>query len=393
MICKIGDNIISALGFTTDENYRQVKLGNTGLRRHEGLFGINEPAMVSLIDKQLLEKKFATLPQKNTVRYTPLEMAAILSASDAINEAGIDVSSERVLFVLSTTKGNVDVIKDNTRDDLSQNRNTQIYLWRSAQLIAEFFGNKNTPLVVSNACISGAAALLAAKQELESGRYDYAVVVGADMLCKFIISGFQSFKALSQDICKPFDAQRVGLNLGEAAATIVLRQCDMRFANNADAFSQIGKSQIVLQSGVVRNDANHISGPSRTGEGLFRALHKTLQSVDIQQIAFINAHGTATPYNDAMEEIAIARAGLEAAPVNSLKGYFGHTLGAAGILESIISARALEENTVLPTLGFETAATDSKVNVANKLMRTQKPYFVKLLSGFGGCNAALVFQK
>jgi 3-oxoacyl-[acyl-carrier-protein] synthase-1 len=253
-------------------------------------------------------------------------------------------------------------------------------------LIAHFFGTRNTPLVVSNACISGAAAHIAALRALQSGKYNHAVVVGVDFLSKFIISGFQAFKALSPELCRPFDKERCGLNLGEAAATMIFsdERCETDF---------------LLVVGAVRNDATHISAPSRTGEGCYRALQNILQTIPNlkSQISFINAHGTATPYNDAMEANAILRAGLENIPVNGLKSSFGHTLGAAGVVESIISMQALGEGIILKTLGFEESEFETMNNenfsldVCKENMQSDKKYFIKMMSGFGGVNVALLF--
>ena len=367
---KTGDNIISSLGFTTEENFSNVQSGISGVKSYKiGDFDLPEAFMASLINKEKLNDEFVKISSKNN--FSNLEKAAILSVFTANNEAQIDLSNEKTLFILSTTKGNVDLL-----DHSNQER---IFLWHTAELVSTFFKNKNTPVVVSNACISGASAQIVAMRELQSERYDHAVVTGVDFLSKFIISGFQSFKALSPELCRPFDKKRCGLNLGEAASTII--------------FSKNKKSKIQLLNGVIRNDANHISAPSRTGEGCYRALKTILQDVETEKISFINAHGTSTPYNDASEANALVRAGLQTIPVNSLKAYFGHTLGAAGILESVISMKALEKNMVLKTLNFEEQDFENKINVAQENLFTYKSYFVKLLSGFGGCNAALVFAK
>ncbi|GHS85803.1 beta-ketoacyl synthase [Bacteroidia bacterium] len=396
MIVRIGDNIISALGFTTDENYSAVKSGRSGLRLYDSCMDVPEPFIASLIDKERLNddvsRHCVAGADPQSPNYTDLEKASILSVLSANKEAQIDLANPRVLFIFSSTKGNIEQLT--MREDKNYSLfivNYSLYLWYSAQLIAGYFKNPNTPIVVSNACISGACAQIAAMRELESGVYDYAVVIGADMLSKFIISGFQSFKALSPEPCRPFDAHRNGLNLGEAAATII-------YANTASCNEGLRDKPamtrtVALLQGAIRNDANHISGPSRTGEGSFRALRSILQDVTPDEIAFINAHGTATPYNDTMEAIAIARAGVDAVPVNSLKGYFGHTLGAAGVLESIISIHALLDDTILPTRGFENKAEDCSLNIVNQIMPTKKSHCLKMLSGFGGCNAALLLKK
>ena len=386
MICKIGDNIISSLGFTTEENFTNVKNGKTGIAHYNTQFELPEPFMASLIDRNLLEEQFLQIKQ-TTMEYTLLEAASILSIAEALKTTAIDPSDARVLFVLSTTKGNIHLLDEKESKKWEAER---IHLWRSAQLISQYFDNQNFPLVVSNACISGAAALIAAKREIESGRYDYAVVVGVDMLSKFIISGFQSFKALSETFCKPFDKHRTGLNLGEAAATIILARKE-----EPDLIS----GDIILREGAIRNDSNHISAPSRTGEGSFLALRKIIKNNLLDEIAFVNAHGTATPYNDEMEAIALVRAGLDSVPINSLKGYFGHTLGAAGVLESIISMRALDEKMVLKTAGFEQIEAFTINNklitlpICNENITTDKKQFIKMMSGFGGVNAALLFEK
>ncbi|GHT01316.1 beta-ketoacyl synthase [Bacteroidia bacterium] len=405
MIVRIGDNIISALGFTTDENYSAVKSGRSGLRLYDSCMDAPEPFIASLIDKERLNDEFSrtdfpsfqNLESLNLESLTVLEKASILSVLSANKEAQIDLANPRVLFIFSSTKGNVEQLTMNNeqltmREDKNCSLsivNYSLYLWQSAQLIVNYFKNPNTPILVSNACISGACAQIAAMRELESGAYDYAVVIGADMLSKFIISGFQSFKALSPEPCRPFNANRTGLNLGEAAATII-------YANGASYGGGLrvgARNAMTLVGGAIRNDANHISGPSRTGEGSYRALRSILQDVTPDEIAFINAHGTATPYNDNMEAIAIARAGMDAVPVNSLKGCFGHTLGAAGVLESIVSMHALLDDTILPTRGFENKADDCSLTIVNQMMPTKKSYFIKMLSGFGGCNAALLFNK
>ncbi|MDR0872976.1 MAG: hypothetical protein LBN27_05850, partial [Prevotellaceae bacterium] len=392
MINILGTNIISSLGFTTDENFENVKRGVSGVKHYDaGTFDLPEAFMASLIDRERLNDEWVTnIPYfKNMECLTDLEKAAILSVFTANQEANIDLSSEKTIFVLSTTKGNVDLL-ENAACHCGLDPQSPVFLWKSAQQITDFFGNKNTPLVVSNACISGAAAQIAAMRELENGNYDYAVVIGADFLSKFIISGFQSFKALSPELCKPFDKDRCGLNLGEAAATIIFGICDVRYE-----ICDSRKSQIALSQVAIRNDANHISAPSRTGEGSFRALDYVLSQIanSKSQIAFINAHGTATPYNDAMETQAIARAGLQDVPVNSLKPFFGHTLGAAGVLESIISMRALSEKLILKSLNFSEQNFENQINISIENQYTDKKYFIKMLSGFGGCNAVLLFEK
>ena len=311
-------------------------------------------------------------------KYTFFEKMIILSATKALKQTDIDPKSNKVLFVLSTTKGNVFLL-DKRETGFPQER---VLLGVAARQMTDFFHNPNTPLVVSNACISGVCAQIEAMHNLESGAFDYVVVVGCDVQSAFIVSGFQSFKALSVEPCKPFDANRTGLNLGDAAATIIYTRKD-----------QVDENEWVACRGAIRNDANHISGPSRTGEGSYRALKFALGNVNPEQLAFINTHGTATLYNDEMESVAIERAGLAQVPVNGLKGYYGHTMGAAGILETILSMQAIDDNNILATRGFETIGVTHPLVLSNQNQPTEKRMFIKLLSGFGGCNAALLMAK
>lgn len=356
VVC-IGESILSPLGATPAENFAAVCRGESALQRYEGMFGVHEPFVASLMDRDRW-----TVPGR-----TFFDSIVVEAARRAVEAAGIDPASPRTAFILSTIKGNIEFI--DTQD---------VTLAASARRLADAFGNPNPAVVVSNACISGLAALLQGRRMLLSGSYDHVVVVGAEVQSRFIVTGFQSLKALSEAPCKPFDAARDGLNLGEAAAAVVLG---------------FGEEGWELAEGAVRNDANHISGPSRTGEGSFKALRYVLKQTRPEELAFVNVHGTSTLYNDEMEAIAIDRAGLLDVPVNALKGTFGHTMGAAGILESILSMHAVEAGLVLPTRGFSELGVSRPVRVSATAGQTGKRAFVKLLSGFGGVNGALLFRK
>ena len=356
VVC-IGESILSPLGATPAENFAAVCRGESALQRYEGMFGVHEPFVASLMDRDRW-----TVPGR-----TFFDSIVVEAARRAVEAAGIDPASPRTAFILSTIKGNIEFI--DTQD---------VTLAASARRLADAFGNPNPAVVVSNACISGLAALLQGRRMLLSGGYDHVVVVGAEVQSRFIVTGFQSLKALSEAPCKPFDAARDGLNLGEAAAAVVLG---------------FGEEGWELVDGAVRNDANHISGPSRTGEGSFKALRYVLKQTRPEELAFVNVHGTSTLYNDEMEAIAIDRAGLLDVPVNALKGTFGHTMGAAGILESILSMHAVEAGLVLPTRGFSERGVSRPVRVSAAAGQTDKRAFVKLLSGFGGVNGALLFRK
>ena len=356
VIC-MGESILSPLGETVTENFEAVLRGESALQLHAGTFGVKEPFVGSLMDRSRWQVSGLSF----------FDSIVVEAARRAVEAAGIDPASPRTAFVLSSIKGNIEHI--GTQD---------VTLASSARKLVDAFGNPNPPVVVSNACISGLAALLQGRRMLLGGGLDHVVVVGAEVQSRFIVTGFQSLKALSEAPCKPFDAHRDGLNLGEAAAAVVL------------GFGDAGWE---LVDGAVRNDANHISGPSRTGEGSYKALRYVLRHIAQEELAFVNVHGTSTLYNDEMESIAIDRAGLIDVPVNALKGYFGHTMGAAGILESILSMRAVDAGIVLPTRGFTELGVSRPVKVSAEAGVTDRKAFVKLLSGFGGVNGALLFRK
>ena len=362
MVSVLADNVISPLGRTSEENYQAVKEGMSAIRAYAPMTaGIPNGFVASLLSSDFEELAFR-------------------SAQKAIDASGINVSSTRTVFILSSTKGAI--------EKLGQTDDDKLYLGNIAQRIATRLGIQLSPIVVCNACISGLAAMILASRLLVSKKYDYAVVCGADCPGRFIISGFQSLNAMSAFSCQPFDIERQGLNLGEAAATVVLgREITTKSVNNGCRRQvwQIGH-------GYIKNDAYHISAPSKTAEGLYEALQETMNGIDKRNIAFINAHGTATLFNDQMEAIAIHRAELQDIPVNALKGYVGHTLGAAGIMETILCMKAVDDHTVLGTRGYEEVGVSGRIQLSSKHHSTIKTSFIKQLSGFGGCNAALYAQ-
>ena len=366
IVRKIGENILSPISFTTEENLAAVMAGRSALRRYDSLWGLPFPCFASLIPDDLLESAFESDVEKGRLpmdSYTKFEKVVLLSAVKALDSCKIDATSERVVFILSSTKGNVVLLADENPD---VERVTPAH---TARMVARYFGNPNMPITVSNACISGLCAQIEAFRCLRSGQYDTAVVIGADVLSPFIVSGFQSLKALSDEQCRPFSANRKGLNLGEAAATVVY---------TVDDAADDGWRML---AGAVRNDANHISGPSRTGEGSYRALCSVLDDSGLtaDDLACLNVHGTSTLYNDEMESIAINRVGLSGVPVNAMKGYFGHTLGAAGILETLLTMRALENGKVPATRGFDELGVSMPVQVSAEHLDTGKKAFVKLV--------------
>ena len=383
----ISENIISSLGFTAEENAGSLAEEKTGIRQVDNPELYLHPLPLSLVDTSKIERRFKeVLIQQNRNQpsewFTRLEKLLILSVNDAMHGISIKPEDPKLILVLSTTKGNIDLLEEKFKAKFDHKR---VYLWSVASVLKDFFGFSNMPLIISNACISGVIALITASRLLRSGKYETAVVAGGDIASEFVISGFQSFQALSREACKPFDLNRTGLTLGEGCGTVIL--------SAKPAGKQGG--ELMVMGGSVTNDANHISGPSRTGEELSMAINKAMEESGIVpgNLDFISAHGTATPYNDDMEARAIALSDLSDIPVNSFKGYWGHTLGASGLMETAALVQSMRRNCLFKSAGYEIPGVPEKINVVKETTYTPVNICLKTASGFGGCNAALVLQK
>jgi 3-oxoacyl-[acyl-carrier-protein] synthase-1 len=333
-------NCVTPLGFDVSSNWNALLDGKSGVALHK-IIENQEPFYASMIDSEKLEEEF----QKNfdDQDFTRLEKMFLLSLKPLVARHSI---SDETAFILSTTKGNISLLKNQTA--LPEG----VFLSNLAQKLADFFGFKTKPIVVSNACVSGVMAIAVAKNMIQAGKYKDAVVVAGDEISEFVISGFNSFQAIGTEICRPYDKNRDGINIGEATAAVYMTShCEERSdeitSNEKFSFKILGDSAI--------NDANHISGPSRTGDGLFASIKNAMTEANVsaEKIDFISAHGTATIYNDEMEAIAFNRMELQNVPLNSMKGYYGHCLGASGLLESIISMESALKNTLIPSKNFK----------------------------------------
>lgn len=371
------NNIVSSLGFDSTTVVEHIKSEVTGLALVENETLHTEPFYSSLINTGKLQAAFHELQSQDD--YTRLEQMMIVSLQKVIEASNITLD-ERVGLIISTTKGNVDVL-----DADNPFPKERAYLSELGRVVKAFFGFKNEAIVVSNACVSGILSVAIAKRYIEQNVYDHVFVVSGDVVSEFILSGFNSFQAMSNELCKPYDKHRKGINIGEVAASILVTKDDTNLADEAMAILGEGSC----------NDANHISGPSRTGEGLYRSMRTAFKEAGIkpENIDYISAHGTATLFNDEMEAIAFNRMGLHEVPLNSLKGYFGHTLGASGLLETIVGMHSVHNKTLFKSLGFETMGVSQPINVITYTTPHNMQTFLKTASGFGGCNTAVIFQK
>ena len=283
----------------------------------------------------------------------------------------------RTCFILATTKGDVKALEQGRPED------TMLPVFAARMGAAQGFSGQ--PIVVSSACISGTLAIKFAADLIALGEFDHALVVGFDEASDFVLSGFLALHAMATEGCEPFDDARDGISLGEASASVVLSRDRSLFQEGAVA-EYVG--------GGMGNDANHISGPSRTGEGLVRAVEAALDSAGLtaSDVGHVNAHGTGSVYNDGMEAIAFGRLGLGHAPVNSYKGYFGHTLGTAGLVEALIAVEALRQGILLRSLGATNTTAMPDMDILKENRDTSRDLLLKTSSGFGGCNAAVLLR-
>lgn len=353
------EHILTSLGDNAESNFQQVSNGISGIQWFEEK-GVNKDGVyLSKISNGSEVSKFGLLV-----------IQSLQAAFEKIDKAIID--SQRTLVLISSTKGD---LAGNLKDPFG----------KSVALIQSQFGFKNYPLVVSNACISGVLAINAANDLINAGSYDHVVVVGCDVITDFVLFGFQSLYAVSSDPCRPFDKERKGVTLGEGVATVIV-------SNSKELFYE---TPLEMLGGTSSNDANHISGPSRTGEGLVRSVTKTLKATGVrtQEVDFISAHGTATSFNDEMESIAFDRLGLNEVSLNSLKGYFGHTLGAAGVIETAICMQSMRNDRLVSSLGYSDSGTSKVLNILTENKVCEVKTVLKTASGFGGCNASLILRK
>ena len=373
-IYLIADSIASPLGLGTAWHWQRLEKGDSAISlvsREDIVLKDFHAASISPLLWEEWRSAFSL-----SLDLSRLETLMLTTLRDAALQCPVDFSSSKTLLVFSTTKGNIDT--------LSSQSASQGTLMSLASRVASELGNPNVPLVVSNACISGLSALLIAQSLLRSGKYEHAVVCGGDLLSEFTVSGFQCLHAISPFPCTPFDQGRMGLSPGEACGTLVLSRTRPTSTDTV----------ITLAGGASSNDANHISGPSRTGDGLALAISKALKiaKLSAKDISYTCTHGTATLYNDESESKALALAGINMAPANSLKGYFGHTYGAAGVIETILTAQSMKKSQILGSLGYKQHGVSTVMDISANTRKHAIAHSLKTASGFGSCNAALILS-
>lgn len=369
-----GDYIISPLGFGIEKNLEAVRKEISALDLQIGSKFLPNGYFAGIISEDKIDDLFTSLGEPSD--YTKLEKLILIAVKKVLDKHP-ELDHSTTGLIISTTKGNVDQLGKN---DFPKER---LLLWKMAKLIAEFFSFEQEPVVVSNACISGALAIKAADEFIKNGKFENVIVVGGDLVSEFVLAGFQSFQAISSFPCRPYSNDRSGISLGEAVVAVLVGP------DNAE------NDKIAYIDACTANDANHISGPSRTGEGLYLSIQRLFDrnKIKAREIDYLSAHGTATLYNDEMESIAFHRSQLDKVPVNSLKGYFGHTLGASALLESIFTKYSLLNNELFASLNYSRHGVSKPMNIIEDYEEERLVTALKTASGFGGSNIAMLLKK
>jgi 3-oxoacyl-[acyl-carrier-protein] synthase II len=310
----------------------------------------------------------------------------VLAADDLLARAALTADPARVAVVVGTALGGVEEGERALR--VRGARAAAAGLYDSpAHALAARHAARGPVLTVSTACASGATAMGVGADLLAADAADLVVAGGYDVLCRFVMRGFDALRSLTRERVRPFDRRRTGLLLGEAAGLVLM-------ARDADA-SRVRLGRLLGHASA--SDGSHVAAPDPDGRGLEHAVRAALGAAGVGAAAvdFVSAHGTGTPLNDRIETAVLKRvlgAGAGAVPVNSIKGALGHTMGAAATLEAIMCLLASRDGVVPGTTGFEEPdpACDLDVRGAARCARPRVSLSTSL--GFGGCNAALVLE-
>ena len=386
--------IVSAIGDSVEENLQALLTSKSGLgiskhiqTHHKNAIKIGEVGFTNTEIATQLQ-----LSEDNN--FTRTSLLGCLAAKEAIQNAGIkSISEYKTGLISATTVGGMDMTEKYWKQ-FASNPESQKYISShhagdSTEKIAASLGITDYVTTISTACSSAANAIMLGARLVKAGKLDRVVVGGTDALSKFTINGFKSLMILSETNCTPFDANRSGLNLGEAAAYLVLESDEVVAAQN--------KSVLAYVSGYGNaNDAFHQTASSKTGEGAYLAMKKALEVAGLKssEIDYVNAHGTATQNNDLSESIALQRIFKEKIPsFSSTKAFTGHTLAAAGAVEAVFSILALQKNSMFANLGFKTAMPETGLVPVTQLQKKELKHVLSNSFGFGGNCSTLLFSK
>lgn len=388
-----GMGIISSIGNTVEENFNALISKKAGISdieliatRHANEIKVGEIKRSNEELQQLLK-----LPVNNT--FTRTSMLGAYAAKQAVNNAQITAINEvRTGLISSTSVGGMDFTEKHYKQ-YDQYPEYQKYILShnagdSSNKIADYLGLKGFVSTISTACSSAANAIMLGASMIENGYLDRVIVGGTDALSKFTINGFKTLMILTDTYNTPFDQHRKGLNLGEAAAYLVLESSELVKRQNKHVLAYVcGYGNA--------NDAYHQTASSENGEGAYLAMKKAFEKAGIQpgKINYINAHGTATPNNDLSEGRALLRIFNSVPKFSSTKAFTGHTLAAAAAIEAVYSILALQNNMVFPNLNFKTPMEEFHLIPETEPVKTEINYVLSNSFGFGGNCSTLIFGK
>jgi 3-oxoacyl-[acyl-carrier-protein] synthase II len=393
-----GAGMITALGLDWQSNAAGFRAGKTGFRS-VSLFDVSRHRVKSAAEVDLPPRVPSTrLTAREERRLDRAARLLLLAATEAWQQAGW-TGGENVPVVLGTTSGGMTMGQDYYKQAcgaphdgrLQPTRLTQYQSQSQALALCKALGFSGPVTIIANACASGANSLGHAWSLLRHGRAPRVLAGGYDALSELVFAGFGSLQALSPTTCRPFDATRDGLALGEGAAVFTLETLEHAQQRGARILGEI------VGYGAV-NDAHHLTQPQPEGNAAFGAMTLACQSAGVapEQIGYVNAHGTATPLNDSAEAAAINRwagPGAPQLPVSSTKASIGHLLGAAGAVEVGVCLMALQNQWLPPT------ATTASIDPACSFRLVTEPepasfdYALTNSFGFGGANASVVLKR
>lgn len=389
-----GIGIISAIGNNVDENYRSLTSNNIGIAKITKIDTVHkDDIMVGEISKTNQEMEVQLGLKAN--QWSRTALIGALAAKEALDHARItDPNEVRTGFISGTTVGGMDK-SEQYFYDFAENKEvrqhiTGLHAGDSTNKIAKHLGlNKSFVTTISTACSSAANAIMLGARMIKSGQLDRVIVGGTDSLSKFTINGFKTLMILSDSYSTPFDENRKGLNLGEAAAYLVLESDEQVSKNKKNVLGYVkGYGNA--------NDAFHQTASSENGDGAVLAMEKALKTAGLapDDIDYINAHGTATPNNDLSEGRALIRIFEKEVPdFSSTKAFTGHTLAAAGGVEAVYSVLAMQNDVVFPNLNYQTPMKEFELHPVtekkNKAIRT----VLSNSFGFGGNCSTLIFSQ
>ena len=298
---------------------------------------------------------------------------------------GVESIPPDSMLLTASTKGGIDQLERAVR---GQETNLDRILGHQvANMLARYLGLKGLRHNVNAACASATVALALGAARIKQGEVESVLVCGLDLVSEFVFSGFSALKALSPNVCRPFDAAREGLTLGEGAAYVLLMSEDGLRRTKRESLGR-------LVGWGIASDAHHITAPSRTGDGLVLAIRQALAGagLGLANLAAISAHGTGSDYNDAMELTAFSHLFDRLPPVHSVKGATGHTMGACGAIETIVGLCSLKHQCLPPTVGLSVPEERARRCVSAEIQPFSGEYLLNTNSGFGGVNAGLILS-